>query len=155
MNGLTSGRLGLCSSNTPGTYLLPEILSCFHLQYSGIEIDSRIRYAREVINEMLFDGEAELGFVSQPQLIDNKKIVCEPILEDELEVIVCAQHKNIDLWRKRGGISINELQKETLLLSNTQSSLLQNLAKASSCKIHFVNKIVLGSMEAVKKAVCP
>jgi DNA-binding transcriptional LysR family regulator len=154
MNGLTSGRLALCSSNTPGTYLLPEIISGYHHQYLGIEIDSRIRYARDVIQEMLFDGEAELGFVSQPELIDDKKIVCEPILADELGVIVSAQHNNLERWLKRGNITICELQKETLLLSNPQSSLLQNLEKASDSKIKFNNKIVLGSMEAVKKAVC-
>ncbi|MCW8331040.1 LysR family transcriptional regulator [Photobacterium sp. SDRW27] len=154
MNGLTTGSLALCSSNTPGTYLLPRIIAEYHKQYSGIDIDSRIRYARDVIQEMLFDGEAELGFVSQPEGIDDKKITCQPVLTDELCVIVSSEHESLSRWLQQGGLTMRELQKQTLLLSNQKTSLIANLERASAGKVKFNTQIVLGSMEAVKKAVC-
>ncbi|MGF1762032.1 LysR family transcriptional regulator [Aliivibrio kagoshimensis] len=153
MSGLTSGNLSLCSSNTPGTYMLPEVLAHFHQQFPGIRIDSRIKYARDVIQEMLFDGDAELGFVSQPTQFDDKKIECKKILEDELCVIVSNQHPKLDQWVRYGGISIKDLQQQTLLLSNPKSSLQANLEKANGEKVIFQAQIVLGSMEAVKKSV--
>jgi len=153
MNGLSTGELTLCSSNTPGTYLLPQVLADYHLQYPGISIDSRIKYARDVIREISFDGEAELGFVSQPEIVDDKKIAYKPILKDRLQVIVSPQHPLVEKWRNKQAVSIKDLQKQTLLVSNGKTSLLANLEKASGGKIDFDTVIVLGSMEAVKKAV--
>ncbi len=153
MNGLSTGELILCSSNTPGTYLLPQILADYHLQYPGISIDSRIKYARDVMQEISFDGEAELGFVSQPEIVEDKKITYQPILKDQLQVIVSPQHPMIEKWSKEKQISIKDLQKQNLLVSNGKTSLLANLEKACGEKISFESLIVLGSMEAVKKAV--
>ncbi|UGA55712.1 LysR family transcriptional regulator [Vibrio sp. VB16] len=153
INGLSTGNLLLCSSNTPGIYLLPQVLADFHMQYPGVLIESRIKYAKDVIQEISFEGEAELGLISQPNLIDDKKLCFEPVLRDQLTVIASPNHNDIGKWKSSGKISLKDLQKNNLLVSNSKSSILQNLERASDEKIDFNNTIVLGSMEAVKKSV--
>jgi DNA-binding transcriptional LysR family regulator len=153
INGLSTGSLLLCSSNTPGIYILPQVLADFHLQYPGVLIESRIKYAKDVLQEISFEGEAELGLISQPNVIDDKKLCFEPILKDQLTVVVSPSHSSITKWKDKGRISLKDLQKNNLLVSNSKSSILQNLERASDTKIDFNTTIVLGSMEAVKKSV--
>lgn len=153
INGLSTGNLLLCSSNTPGIYLLPQVLGHYCHQYPGVLIESRIKYAKDVLQEISFEGQAELGLVSQPSILDDKKLCFEPMLKDQLTVIVSAKHPNISKWTKKNFISLRELQKNNLLVSNSKSSIIQNLEKASDRKVDFNNTVVLGSMEAVKKSV--
>lgn len=153
INGLSTGNLMLCSSNTPGIYLLPQVLAEFHHKYPGVEIESRIKYAKDVLQELSFDEEAELGLVSQPTVSDHKKLHFEPILKDKLTVIVSPNHERAEQWQKRGKIGLRDLLKNNLLVSNSKSSIVQNLEQTSEERIEFKTTIVLGSMEAVKRSV--
>lgn len=153
INGLSSGNLMLCSSNTPGIYLLPQVLAKFHCKYPGVEIESRIKYAKDVLQELSFDGDAELGLVSQPVVIDDKKLHFEPILKDKLTVIISPNHEKATHWKNNGRVCLKELLKNNLLVSNRKSSIVQNLEQTSEENISFNTTIVLGSMEAVKRSV--
>ncbi|USH01427.1 LysR family transcriptional regulator [Grimontia kaedaensis] len=153
---LSIGELKICSSNTPGTYILPQILSSFHLRFPGIELESQIKYAKDVINEISFGSECELGFVSQPADVgvDDKKLMFEPILRDGLAVIVSPQHPMVkDKWEGKHSISLDDLQGQTLLTSNRKSSTVKNLETTSGKSMDFKQVVSLGSMEAVKKSV--
>ncbi|RXJ72767.1 LysR family transcriptional regulator [Veronia nyctiphanis] len=153
---LSIGELNICSSNTPGTYILPQFLSNFHLQFPGIQLESQIKYAKDVINEISYGTECELGFVSQPAGVgvDDKKLVFEPILRDGLAVVVSPEHPMVkEKWQGKTSISLDELQGQTLLTSNRKSSTVQNLERTSGKKMHFKQVLALGSMEAVKKSV--
>lgn len=153
INGLSTGNLMLCSSNTPGIYLLPQVISEFHSKYPGVEIESRIKYAKDVLQELSFDENAELGLVSQPMIVEDKKLHFEPILKDKLTVIVSPRHEKSTHWKEHGQIGLKDLLKNNLLVSNSKSSIVQNLEQASEEKIKFKTTIVLGSMEAVKRSV--
>lgn len=146
---LSFGSLSITSSNTPGTYILPNIIYDFNQIYPKIEINSHIGYAKKVIQEILYGNEFDFGLVSQPSPIEDKKIVCQPVLSDKLSVITDINHP---LGMKKQ-VDFHALLNETILLSNKATSLKQYISSLSPTKPEFKREVILGSVEAVKKNV--
>lgn len=146
---LSFGSISISSSNTPGTYILPDIIYQYNLKYPNIKLNSHINYAKGVIQEVLYGNEYDFGLVSQPRPIDDKKIICQAVFSDRLSVITNADHP----WADRKNINISELLSETILLSNKATSLKQYIGSFYEFKPEFKKEIILGSVEAVKKNV--
>ena len=156
LNKLSTGDLKVCSSNTPGTYILPQALSDFHLMYPSVNLESQIKYAKDVISEVSYGRDCELGFVSQPAEtgLDDKKLHFEPLLRDRLTVVVSPQHPMVlTKWEGKTSIPLSELHGLSLLTSNRKSTTVKNVERTSGTKVNFKQVVALGSMEAVKKAV--
>jgi DNA-binding transcriptional LysR family regulator len=146
---LSFGSISISSSNTPGTYILPNVIYQFNQAYPKIKLNSHITYAKGVIQEILFGKEYDFGLVSQPQPIDDKKIICQAVFSDRLSVITNGHHP----WVRRKNIEISELLNETILLSNKATSLKRYISSFNSSRPEFDKEIILGSVEAVKKNV--
>lgn len=146
---LSFGKISLISSHTPGTYILPEIIYKFHEKYPPIKINSHIQYSKNLIHNILFDNQYDLGLISQPKKIDEDKLICEPLLSDKLVVITNPSHP----WTKKEGINIEDITKETLLLSNKSTTLISYINSISNKELNPEKQIVIGNIESVKRAV--
>ena len=146
---LSFGRISIISSHTPGTYILPEIIHKFHKRYPSIKINSHIQYSKNLIHNLLSNNQYDLGLISQPQKIEDDKLICEPLIQDQLVVVTNSSHP----WGKRGVISIEEIAEETLLLSNRSTTLISYINSISNIGLKLEQQIVIGNIESVKRAV--
>ena len=117
--GKMKGRLHIGGSTIPGGFILPKIVGAFSKQYPDVMVSMTIGDTEHIINEILA-GELEIGIVGAKT--DNKKIIQENFLDDEMRVIVSADHK----WSKRRSISLDELFQEPFVSRETGSGTLKS-----------------------------
>lgn len=149
-HGKMKGRLIIGGSTIPGTYVLPRWVGSFKASYPDVIISLIIGDTEKIINATL-SGELELGIVGAKT--ENKKVSQQALIDDELCLIVPANHK----WSRQKKIDMNMLLKEPFIIrergSGTLKSIEQNL---SGSDIHLENFNVvaeMGSTEAVCQAV--
>ncbi|MBT8375208.1 MAG: LysR family transcriptional regulator [Deltaproteobacteria bacterium] len=150
---LAVGKISLISSQTPGTYIIPHILLDFHKQYPAIKISSYIAYSKVVIGHIAEGNQYDLGIISQPEHAIGKykqmNIEIREITEDPLGIIVGKGHP----WANRKSISMPELIKSPMFLSNQATTLISYLHHLTGQTIKEKNRIIMGNLEAVKVAV--
>jgi DNA-binding transcriptional LysR family regulator len=150
---LSHGKISIISSQTPGTYIIPQILIDFHKMYPEITISSQIAYAKTVINLIGKENQYDLGIVSQPEkLIEKYKsmnIEFKEITEDPLVIIVGKNHP----WADREEVEISDLMDTTIFLSNHATSMIPYLQNLTGITIREESKMVIGNLESVKIAV--
>lgn len=117
--GKMKGRLHIGGSTIPGGFILPKIVGAFSKQYPDVMVSMIIGDTEHIINEIL-SGELEIGIVGAET--DNKKIIQENYLDDEMRVIVSADHK----WSKRKSITLDELFQEPFVSRETGSGTLKS-----------------------------
>lgn len=145
---MEQSEISIASSNTPGTYILPNIMFLFRQKYPFITVVNNVQYTKNVISSVLNKNHS-LGIISQPYLSDTEDILCEPILEDPLVVVVNNEHP----WATKKRIFFNEIKKETFLISNPNTSLIGYLEKVGNFKLDLKNICVVGSVEAIKQSI--
>jgi DNA-binding transcriptional LysR family regulator len=143
-------RIIMGASTTLGEYVLPQLISLFKKNRPEAEIYLKVANTEEIIkllsshafNLALFEGR-----------FDNNSFVAEKIFQDELVLIVSAQHK----WAEIGQINFSELRTEPLIIreqgSGTRKVLEEELAKLGVTLSDLNIKMELDSTEAVKNAV--
>lgn len=138
----------ITSSSTPGTYILPNLMFLFRQKYPYITIVNNVQYTRNVV-ESIRARKYPLGIISQPYFSDSEELLCEPVLEDPLVIVVNNSHP----WAGKSRIFLAEIQKENFLVTNPSTSLIPYLEQAG--KFHFKpEKIcVVGSVEAIKQSI--
>jgi len=150
---LSHGKISIISSHTPGNYLIPKILIDFHRRYPDITICSQIAYAKNVIKQIDKTNQFDLGVISQPEkTIDKYRLMTIEINEftkDPLVIIVNEKHP----WAKKREIEISDLMDKSIFLSNQETSLMAYLYDLTGLKISEKKKVIIGSLESVKKAV--
>lgn len=150
---LSHGKISVISSHTPGNYIIPQILLDFHKNYPNIMVCSQIAYAKNVINHIDRSNQYDLGIISQPETgIDKYKpmtIEVKEFIDDPLLVIVGKDHP----WADKQEVRATELQERTIFLSNQETSLMSYLHSLTGIELKEEKKIIIGSQEAVKKAV--
>src|SRR5262249_40372598 len=87
--GLKRGHLSVAASQTAGNYWLPTPLFKFRKRYPGITVDLKIGNTEQVAN-WIETGQADLGIVEGD--IDAPALTIQPIIEDELVLVVGAEH---------------------------------------------------------------
>jgi DNA-binding transcriptional LysR family regulator len=110
----TAGRLMIGTAPAVGTYVLPRLLKVFCDNRSGIDVLVRTGHSDEVL-QMVLDDDVQVGFgrpISHP---DVRTIV---LYKDELVLVVSSQHR----YAKRGTVKVDELQEESLILFDRDSS---------------------------------
>ncbi|MDA8210268.1 MAG: selenium metabolism-associated LysR family transcriptional regulator [Clostridia bacterium] len=148
LKGLCSGQLVIGASTTPGIYLLPEIIGSFQELYPGLGISLEISNTHKVQEQLLLN-QLDLGVVGEELMLDPQ-LQIEPLIEDELVVIVAAGHP----LAERQSITLEELFQQRLILRERGSSTREVLEEKVR---HQGNKLKvamqLSSVEAIKQAV--
>jgi DNA-binding transcriptional LysR family regulator len=146
LKGLTTGRLVIGTSQTPGDYLLPPILGEFRRRYPGVSVELEIADTQQVV-DWLVRHVYDLGFLGAAA--DHPDLVIEPFAEDRLVLFVGTRHR----LAGQELVSLNEVLKAGLLLREPGSAT-RSTGKATFRDAGLVPLPVLelGSNEAVKRA---
>lgn len=147
IQGLTSGRLTIGSSTTPGEYILPWVIGQFRQKYPGLEISLSISNTQSVV-ERILSRELDLGMAGAP--VNLEGLVSFPYVSDDVVIIAAPGHP---LSSSRH-LEPSDLKDEDFILREPGSA---TRSTAEEClKQHGVSVRVvmeLGSNEAVKRAV--
>jgi len=149
LKNLSSGKIDIISSHTPGTYILPSLLADYRRAHPNIGINSHVQYAKTVIQELSVGHRFDFGLVSQPGPVADERLSCRFVMDDELTLVVAPGHP----WAKGRKVTPETLARETFLLSNSFSSLLDYLKSAIGDGFELKNVLVIGNAEAVKLSV--
>lgn len=145
---MEQSEIFITSSNTPGTYILPNIMFLFRQKYPYITVVNNVQYTKNVISSVL-NKSYSVGIISQPYFSDTEHILCEPILEDPLVIVVNNEHP----WATKKRIFLSEIKNEIFLISNPNTSLVSYLEKVGNFKFVPSNLYVVGSIEAIKQSI--
>ncbi len=148
--GKIAGTLLIGASSVPGAYVLPKYLGAFKSLNPDVQITLRISATSEIIDQVL-EGSVEAGFVGSSR--NNKKLVFDKLLEDELVLITAPEHP----WAKMNYILPDQLLTESMVLrqrgSGTRSVTLSILSDHGIDVSRLNVAAELGDAEAVKQGV--
>lgn len=144
---LVTGSLTIGASFTIGEYVLPRVLAAFSKKYSQVEYAVTIGNT-ELIHERALEGSIDIGLVEGH--IEDKHLIIEEFLQDEMVMIVSMQHS----LAKNKYIKRDDLKNETFIMreegSGTRIALEEVLQEIS---LKPASVVTLGSTQAIKEAV--
>lgn len=141
------GELKLGASTTVALYILPKVLSAFHLHYPQIQISSLNRNS-ELVLEALLNQEINLGIIEGRSKLTH--VYYQPFLTDRV-IAVCSKKSPI---AKKKSYQIKDIldmpvairERGSGTLASLKYSLDRHKIKISDLKI----KVRLGGTEALK-----
>jgi DNA-binding transcriptional LysR family regulator len=149
-NGKIRGRLVIGGSTIPGTYLMPQLIGDFKRKYPDV-IVSVVIGDTDYIIESILKGDLELGIVGAKA--ETKKIIQNKLIEDEMRLIVPADHR----WAGENRVSLKRLVSEPFILRERGSGTLKSLDQSlSRCgyRIENLNVVAeLGSTQAICQGI--
>jgi DNA-binding transcriptional LysR family regulator len=144
------GRLQLGASLTIGEYVLPRMLGPFAKQYPDISIVMKVMNTTQIMDEIL-KHQLNFGLIEAP--VNHPDMIVEPVMQDELKLIVPAGH---DL-AERGKVNLEEVMNYPFVLreegSGTRQVMEGQLQKKKIDPSDMNVVMELGSTGAVKSAV--
>nr|WP_154983144.1 selenium metabolism-associated LysR family transcriptional regulator [Paenibacillus xylanexedens] len=144
------GRLQLGASLTIGEYVLPRMLGPFAKQYPDISIVMKVMNTTQIMDEIL-KHQLNFGLIEAP--VNHPDMIVEPVMQDELKLIVPAGH---DL-AGRGKVNLEEVMNYPFVLreegSGTRQVMEGQLQKKKIDPSDMNVVMELGSTGAVKSAV--
>jgi DNA-binding transcriptional LysR family regulator len=148
--GKVEGPLVVGGSTIPGGYILPKIVGQFGRLYPDAKMALHLGDSKHIVDDTL-SGKLDLGVVGAK--VRNQKIMQEKLLDDQMQLIVPAEHK----WANKKSVTVKALVKEPFVMreegSGTRRAILDSLEK-KGFHIDDINVIVeMGSAEAVREAV--
>ena len=148
--GMEDVVLKVGASNIPGTCLIPAVLGRFQAECPRVRLEVSQGDSRSVVRELVAE-DIELGFIGGRY--DDDRVHFEEMGED---TIVCAVSRDrVDSAKK--SLSQAELCKVPLVVreqgSGTQKAVYEALAKTWISRESLQISAVLGSSEAVKRAL--
>lgn len=150
LGGEHAGTLALGASTTIAQYVLPRLLAEFHRRHPRVQV-TLISGNTEQIVAALGQQQIALGLIEGPA--HSRDVKTEPLLEDELVLIVGAAHE----WAERGAVACAELAAAPLLMrergSGTRQEVELALAKHGIRRSALNIVMELDSTEAIKSAV--
>jgi DNA-binding transcriptional LysR family regulator len=148
--GAVKGRLVMGGSTIPGVYILPQYIGAFAKTYSDVTI-SLVLGDTESITSGTIEGTLEFGVVGAR--VEDSRIIQEPLIQDDMRIIVPASHT----WAERKSISLGMLQKEPFIIREKGSGTLQSIQQRFLQKGHNIEELnivaEMGSTEAVRQAI--
>jgi DNA-binding transcriptional LysR family regulator len=148
--GKIRGRLVIGGSTIPGTYLMPQLIGDFKKQYPDVIVSLKIGDTNNIIEGVL-NGNLELGIVGAKA--DTKKILQKKLIEDEMRLIVPANHH----WAGEKRVSIERLINEPFIVRERGSGTLKSLYQSLNDQGHSLEdlKVVaeLGSTQAICQGI--
>jgi len=147
LDGLTRGKLTIGASLTIGNYLLPIILSRFHMQYPGVVIDVEIANTVTVQNKLI-EGTLDLGLTEG--YVESADLEVEIFSEDELVPVAPPEHPIFE----SSPVSLERLCREDFVLRERGSGTREVMERAIAEQGYSLHAVMsLGDIEAVKRAV--
>ncbi|WP_458464395.1 selenium metabolism-associated LysR family transcriptional regulator [Paenibacillus sp.] len=147
---MLQGRLQLGASLTIGEYVLPRMLGPFALQYPDISIVMKVMNTTQIMDDIL-KHQLNFGLIEAP--VHHPDMIVEPVMQDELKLIVPAGH---DL-AKRGKVNLEDVMNYPFVLrekgSGTRQVMEDQLQKKKIDPQDMNVVMELGSTGAVKSAV--
>jgi DNA-binding transcriptional LysR family regulator len=149
-HGDIKGRLVIGGSTIPGEYILPKHIGAFTVDYPRVSISLKIGDTENIIQDVL-SGFLELGIVGAET--SDKSIYQEKLIEDEMKLIVTADHK----WAGKKSISPDLLYKEPFILRESGSGTLKSIKLSFKEKVGSIDDLnvvaEMGSTEAVIQGI--
>ena len=146
MESLKAGSLRIGASITLGIYVLLPVIKEFRDRYPKIEVGLDVCLSREVVEKVL-SHSLDIGFIGAA--VEDKRLVVEEFIDDELVLIFPARHK----WADRKVVDIHELESETFLRSQPGSGTRTVLDERFKELGISMTAMELGHTESVKRAV--
>lgn len=148
--GTIKGELLIGGSTIPGVYILPKVIGAFSKTYPDVKICLEMGDTEKIIHATLM-GRLELGVVGAKS--DDHRILEEPILEDNLQLVIPGDHR----WAQKKSISLGQVKKEPFIArepgSGTLKSIQLRLAQ-KGCRVEEFNITAqMGSTEAIRQAI--
>jgi DNA-binding transcriptional LysR family regulator len=141
------GSLTVCASTIPGEYLLPRLISEFHAQHPGVNVELQISDSRDACNKV-FAGTAELGFVGAR--FDTVGLEFRKFASDILALIM----PNNNEWKGIASITLDDLAKKPFLSREGGSGTRAAFEKAVGRELEGFNIIgQFGSTNAIKQGL--
>ncbi|QHW33903.1 extracellular solute-binding protein [Paenibacillus rhizovicinus] len=88
------GKIVIGSSNTPATHFLPKLLGRMRELYPDVHIALQVKNSPQIV-EMVRKFEIDFGLVAEYK-VDDPKLECVPLIEDELGLVVYPGHALAD-----------------------------------------------------------
>lgn len=101
---LRKGKVAVGATAVIGTYFMPAVISAFHRQYPGIEIDLRMGNSEQILR-MVLDREVDLGIAG---LTKKDSALQSVFLHREKLLFVCSPRNPL---ASRESVSIRELDR--------------------------------------------
>ncbi|MBP1999336.1 DNA-binding transcriptional LysR family regulator [Paenibacillus shirakamiensis] len=147
---MLEGRLQLGASLTIGEYVLPRLLGPFGQQYPHIHVVLKVMNTAEIVEQIL-QNQLSFGLVEAP--VEHPDMVLEPVMEDELKLIVPTDHP----LANKEIIGLEHVMGYPFVLrergSGTRQVMEDGLSKLSVRPEAIRTVMELGSTGAVKSAV--
>ena len=147
LKGLTTGRLVIGTSQTPGDYLLPPLLGEFRRRYPGVSVELEIADTQQVVSWLL-RHVYDLGFLGSAT--DHPDLCVEPFAEDRVVLFVAAGHA----LTGRARVALGDVLQAGLIVRESGSATRaagEGVFRAAG--LEPIPVMELGSNEAVKRAV--
>lgn len=123
--GKTRGHLVVGGSTIPGGYVLPQVIGQFLSRYPEVTVALEISDTDKII-ESILNGQIEIALVGAPS--PEKNLIQEPVVKDQLSLIVPQNHK----WADRASITPDMLANEAFIAREPGSGTLKSLIKILS-----------------------
>lgn len=146
-NGKIRGRLVIGGSTIPGTYLMPELIGDFKKKYPDV-IVSLVIGDTDYIIERILKGGVELGIVGAKA--ETRKIIQKKLIEDEMRLIVPADHR----WVGEKRVSFKQLVSEPFILRERGSGTLKSLDQSLSGCGHSIEDLNIVAELGSTQAIC-
>ncbi|NGM83325.1 LysR family transcriptional regulator [Paenibacillus sp. 7124] len=147
---MLEGRLLLGSSLTIGEYVLPRLLAPFGKAYPNISVMLKIMNTTQIMEEI---NKHQLTFGLIEAEVTHPDMVIEPVMEDELKLIVPGDHELAD----RDEVSLEEALRFPFVLREQGSGtrrVMEEQLLAKGMDLGELQVVMeLGSTGAVKSAV--
>ena len=149
-SGSLVGRIMVGCGTIPGTYLLPELIGRFRLQYPSIKATLRISSSR-IISEKVLEEELDLGMVGAKW--SESGLSWTRMFHDELILAVHPNHP----WAHGKAVSLAEAVQEPFILREPGSGtrkVLFRILEENGLKPGKLREVAeIGSTAAIKEAV--
>jgi DNA-binding transcriptional LysR family regulator len=149
-HGKIKGRLVIGGSTIPGGYILPQLIGAFTKDYPEVKISLIIGDTDQIIQDTL-SGLLELGIVGAKP--SDKNIGMEKLIQDEMRLIVTADHK----WAGKKYIPLELMFKEPFIVREPGSGTLKSIRMSLTEKGHLLEDLniisEMGSTAAIIQGV--
>jgi DNA-binding transcriptional LysR family regulator len=147
-NHLIRGTVNIGGSNTPGTYILPEMIGAFKKIYPNTQFNLHIGNTAE-ISHLIDNGTLDIAVNGGTGTYGNN-IYVEPLFSDKLLLVASPDNR----YSRKKNITINELKMMSFIVHKTDSQLYTYYNKfIDELDIPQNINMYLGNIDAIKRAV--
>ncbi len=148
LNNLNAGNLNIGASVTIANYILPPVLADYNKQHPMITLAVTIASSEE-IEQSVLENKVDFGLTGS--IIQNANLYQEPLLDDELNLVVASNHH---LAEQSMTVTPAQLEEETFLLREEGSDSRKHFEiLMEQCNIKPSKMIVLKHTESIKNGI--